>query len=795
MKITLLLIIVSLSQVLFAQNQFKIVDFDTQSELPFVKVIDNNGEVLLSDIDGLITLDLTKIEFIELRFYGYKDTSYTTSYLKKNDELVLIADVQSLDEVVILPGINPAHRIIGNAIEHRKENHPKKNLSFSSDYYNKFIVTNDEILAMDTSNLSEDGKEVRAVMEKQHIFLSETAGKKVFSPPAYDEDLITSYRTSGFENPLFATFGNQMQSFSFYDSQFNILGEEYINPIAQGSLRRYLFILQDTIVSGSDSTFIIRFQPRMNKTFKGLKGFLHINTNNWAIEKVIAEPSKASSLIPRIVQEYAFINNRKWFPSKLSATISTDELTFDDTGTPFIFKNNMYIKNVKFDVDVKKKFNNIEISVDDNALKNQDELITSRAVDFDQKDSTTYSIVDSISVANKLEYRLELAAELLNGRIPLGRFNIPLQRVMGFNVYEGLRLGLGLETSKKISKAFNIGGYFAYGLRDEDWKWGGYSTVNIYKPLGISLKFRYQEDVTERGGTTFHDDNFDLTQSEIYSGFYVNQMDRERLGEVILSGRIKSNIQVKLIANYQRRWFTDEYIFLSSDSNISSNSTVFDQAETAVELVWNIREKVMQLGDLRISRGTKYPRIRFKAAKGIKGLLESDYDYYRFNLEVYQDVSIRGIGFLRVLSSSGTTTANTPLSYQQASRGTGGNWNLSIDNSFETMLPGEFYSSSHSNLFVRFNFLPIKTNKDWTKPQFGIHTALGTGVMNYRIDHKNIEFKDYSKGYTESGILVNSLLVSGFSGLGIGVFYRYGNYATPYVEKNLTYKITATFIF
>ncbi|RYM33775.1 hypothetical protein ERX46_07345 [Brumimicrobium glaciale] len=795
MKLIALLIIVFTAQVLFAQKQIKIVDFDTKTVLPFVKVIDNTGEVLLSDIDGIITLDLTRINSIELRFYGYKDTSYTSDFLKETDEITLSPDVQSFEEVVILPGENPAHRIIKNAIDKRKENHPTRDLSFSSEYYNKLIVTNDEILAIDTSALSESGKEIKETLEKQHIFLSETVGKKIFSPPTYTEDIISSYRTSGFENPLFATFGNQMQSFSFYDSQVEILGVEYINPIAQGSLRRYLFILQDTIITGADSTFIIRFQPRINKNFSGLEGFLHINTNNWAIEKVIAEPSEESSLTPRIVQEYTFLNNQKWFPSKLSATITADGLTFDDTGTHLLFKNNMYTKNVKFDIDVKKKFNNVEVSVEEDALENQNELISARAVEFDQKDSLTYIKVDSISDVNKLEYRLELAAELLNGNIPLGVVNIPLKRIIDFNMYEGYRLGLGLETSKKISKVFNVGGYFAYGFRDKEWKWGGYSTIRIFKPLGINLKFRYQEDVTERGGTTFHDDNFDLTQSEIYSGFYVNQMDRERLGEVVLSGRIKSNIQVKLIANYQRRWFTDGYAFSSSDPSVYSTSTVFDQAETAVELIWNIRERVMQLGDLRISRGTKFPRIKLKAAKGIKGLFESDYDYYRFNLEVYQDVSIRGVGFLSILSSSGTTTQNTPLSYQQASKGTGGNWNLSINNSFETMLPGEFYSGMHSDLFVRFNFLPIKTNLDWTKPQFGIHTALGWGEMNGRTSHTNIEFIDYSKGYTESGLLVNNLLVSGISGFGIGVFYRYGNYATPYVEDNLTYKITLSIIF
>jgi hypothetical protein len=49
------------------------------------------------------------------------------------------------------------------------------------------------------------------------------------------------------------------------------------------------------------------------------------------------------------------------------------------------------------------------------------------------------------------------------------------------------------------------------------------------------------------------------------------------------------------------------------------------------------------------------------------------------------------------------------------------------------------------------------------------------------------------KGFFEGGLIVNNILVSRQTGIGIGGFYRYGFYADSDWKKNIFPKICVTF--
>ena len=113
------------------------------------------------------------------------------------------------------------------------------------------------------------------------------------------------------------------------------------------------------------------------------------------------------------------------------------------------------------------------------------------------------------------------------------------------------------------------------------------------------------------------------------------------------------------------------------------------------------------------------------------------------------------------------------------------------------MQPAEFFSDRQTALFMRFSFLPIKIEKikEHSRPTFTIHSAAGVGTMDNLNEHKNYDFKVPEKGYYESGLLIENLLVSNFSGLGIGAFYRFGPYSFAEVSDNIVYKLSVTFNF
>jgi hypothetical protein len=362
--------------------------------------------------------------------------------------------------------------------------------------------------------------------------------------------------------------------------------------------------------------------------------------------------------------------------------------------------------------------------------------------------------------------------------------------VLDFNQYEGYRFGLGLETSKKLMKNATIGGYYGWATRDKESKFGGYSTIHINRKNGIKLNLRYQQDLLERGGMAFQKDVFTLNSTSLYRHFFIKNMERQRLGEIALSGNVKSNMKLTLIGNYQRIWTTDEYDYYGFGSPRSE----FDLAETSLEFTWNIREQVMQLGNNRISKGTKFPKIMVKATKGWKGWVESDLDYLRLHAEIQQNISLRGVGNIVWTLVGSQTFGDVPLFLMHVGNGTGLNWNLSVANTFETMLPSEFYHDKQAAFFTRLNFNALKTKATWNEPQFSLHHAIGYGEMGNKIAD-NAVYRTMDKGFFEGGIILNNVLSNEFAGVGIAAFYRYGSYADPNWKKNIVPKITVSFNF
>ena len=114
----------------------------------------------------------------------------------------------------------------------------------------------------------------------------------------------------------------------------------YLNPISQNSWKNYQFSLKDTVVNESDTTYIISFKPYPKKNFEGLDGVLYINTHNYSIQNVIAEPYNKGLMNFKIQQKYQLINNEHWFP---------EQLLFEARliNQPFVYYGKSYISNVK----------------------------------------------------------------------------------------------------------------------------------------------------------------------------------------------------------------------------------------------------------------------------------------------------------------------------------------------------------------------------------------------------------------------------------------------------------------
>jgi hypothetical protein len=85
------------------------------------------------------------------------------------------------------------------------------------------------------------------------------------------------------------------------------------------------------------------------------------------------------------------------------------------------------------------------------------------------RDSATYRMIDSIEHVQDLIRNSKITEVIATGNIPLGPMNLDYKKLIGYNNYEGLRLGLGLSTNQKIGSFYSLGGHFSYGFKDKNW--------------------------------------------------------------------------------------------------------------------------------------------------------------------------------------------------------------------------------------------------------------------------------------------------------------------------------------
>lgn len=789
----LIILFLLLTGVSYGQK-IQVLENTTLESVPFVKVYPVGGNPFLADIDGYFQLP-DNCEQFTLRMNGFADTTY---HNEGQTSVILRVLGNDLEEVVVLPGINPAERIMELAINNRKKNHPMGDETFRYTSYSKFLFTlnPDAVAAISDTTTDTTLIDIRDLFSKQHLFLMESTTEKSFEPPFREKEIITAYKVSGFSDPMFSTFASELQTFNFYENQFDLLGQSYINPLAFGGIRRYLFILEDSTVNApGDTTFTIRFQPRKDKNFDGMKGTLYINSRGYALEKVIAEPAeKSESLEPKIIQEYVLIDGMKWFPKKLSteAVFPAFRLNSKLKDGYLVAKGTTYIEDIRLGLDLSKvKFNAATVQTADDANeKDSAHWNQNRTYQLNQKETTTYQQIDSLSKANDLEAKVSVMSSILEGKIPVGYIQFDLNRLLDYRDYEGYRVGLGIENSKKWMKRATVGAYVAYGTRDKSWKYGGYGKVMLFPKQFISLEGRFQQDLVERGGYQFLAVERGLNVDALYRHLYIRNMEKQRLAEVAVSGYVTPNLKWLVSMNYQRVQFTQGYAYTNSDMPIGATQH-FEVAEATMEWIWTIREKVMYLGNKRVSLGSKWPKLSAKWAQSIPNVFHSALQYARLNVDLQQDIVIRGAGKLSYLISAGKTIGNVPLYLNQVALGTGGNWNISVANTFETILPSAFYATQQAAVFTRFTFKALKTGMKWTTPQLVLHHAMGTGSFDRAQDH-TVVFRTMNKGYYEGGLLLNKLLNIGSTGFGIGGFYNYGAYASSNWKDNVTLKIGLT---
>jgi len=418
----------------------KVIDSKTKTPLAFVNIIALDQKLgATTDIDGKFVFNSRKsIKKLKLSYVGYEVTEVDATD-KKTIVIELKQTSYEIEEFKVLPGVNPAERIIKRLVKNRKKHNPEKSLDFKYDSYSKLYFTAEP----DTSILNNpekfsklDSSDQNFVdwLDDHHFFMMESITERKYKQSGKNYEKVLASRVSGLKNPSFSLLATQLQSFSFYDPTLLVFDKAYLNPITKNSTNKYLFLIEDTTYNGTDTVFVLSFRPQKGKKIDALKGLLYINTGDYALQNVIAEPAKQDETASvKIQQQYEKING-SWFPVQLNSNLffSPEESEGD---FKMVGVSRSYLKNIQINPEISnREFSYIDTEIDIDANK-KDETFWNRYREdtLSQKEQNTYHVVDSIGKKFNFDKKVLALEALITGKLRWGLIDLDLNRLLGFN--------------------------------------------------------------------------------------------------------------------------------------------------------------------------------------------------------------------------------------------------------------------------------------------------------------------------------------------------------------------------
>ncbi|WP_113925931.1 DUF5686 and carboxypeptidase-like regulatory domain-containing protein [Cognataquiflexum aquatile] len=776
-----------------------VYDQKTNQPIPFVNIQVKGKERkgTTTDVRGLFRLDpFVDNEVLIISHVGYFPQEITLQALKSRPDIFLVPMAVELGEVQILAGENPALPIIRKAIANKDLNNPDKLDSYRFTSYNKMVMTLDGL-----NEQPEVDDTTVNFLKGGHIFMTESFSEVVFKKPGKRNETVKASKMSGIENPLVAMASSSFQPFSFYTDHIKILEVPYVNPLSNDGLRKYDYFLEDSIQNEIGTSYIISYQPIEGKVYQLGKGLMYISSLQYALENMVIKPSDPDTNLLFELQQKNRWDGKNWFPEQLNSIYLAPEMEFE--GKAFKITNQTFLSDVQInELDRSTKFGPIALNF---AIQN--DLYDWGNLRLDSLTSREYlTYVRFDNMPEKDKRRLNMASKLLtqlsSGRIPLGPVDLIPNRVLRFNRFESVGLGLGLSSNETLSDVVRFEGYFRYGFRDKGWKYGAGTELRLDKKYDSKLLFYYSQDISEPGKTLLPKTNSFSSTGNIFRNFLADRMDEVERYSVEFSQMPLKGVKLGFFGSVENRANVLNYA-----TGVPSDDfpRVFTATETGIDFRFVGGESVSRIGNNLVSWTMSYPVVSLRASKAIPDAIGGNVDFWNTEFKFQHQWSSGNSLNQFHLSAHGIWGDNLPISYLNTGYGINvGQRNaldfaLSFPGYLQTMFLYEFLSDRSMHASYSHQTGPLfykKAGKAIFAPQLKFHQSFAIGSLSNPEFYDFVDFKTMEKGYLESGIELNNILKqkSGlqYRGWGLGAFYRYGPYANPTFKENLTITLSIT---
>ncbi|HPH87609.1 MAG TPA: DUF5686 family protein [Chitinophagales bacterium] len=720
-----------------------------------------------TDDTGYYQLKLQTIyDSVSAAYLGYSEA---TQPIKKQERqrinFMLDPSQSMLAEAVIIGSKESLEDYLIRKILENKDKNDKKHLqNYSYESYNK--------IELDVKNMSEKFMNRKILKPFKFVFdnIDSTSEDEPFLPMLLSESISDFYYTSklnkkreiiraskisgvndaSFNEFLSATY----QDIDVYDNAYTIIDKQFISPIANSCKTFYRYKVIDTLVLDNVVHYKLMFEPKTkgDNTFFG--SFI-VSENNYAIKGIQLRmaPHVNINFVKKIEinQDFDFVDQQFWMMTNDYLLVEFSPL---EKMPAIITRKNAVYRNFKintsFNDSVISKMKE-ELYIDEREVKkDQAYWDSSRFIQLSKNEAAVYHIIDTLKTVPAYKTYVDIINLVLTGYYKTGPVELgPIVSLISYNKLEGWRFGAGIRTNYKMCEWAQVGGHFAYGLRDKRFKGDVNARFLVDKQPRQIISASYTHDVSELSRTN------DLLASDNILSIIINRRKPDVRLLYYDDAKLSYNIEYKqglsMGVTLQNRKIEQglvpfSYLYPNKEFGIDSFNTL-----RQTELVFNARfaigEKYIDKNSLfRSSINTyKVPVVQFEYVYGFKRFLGSQFNYHKFTLSYAQIVPVRAIGRFEMKIQAGKILGQVPFLLTEVHDG---NQTFAFSNTaFNVMNDYEFYSDQYLQWNFSHHFDGFFLNRIPGIRKLKLREVIHTRGVWGNVSAKNADFNRLNSGF------------------------------------------------
>ena len=672
-----------------------ITDSVSNEPIPSVYVMFMNSTVVsTTNEEGVFSIQTSDtFSYVKISSVGYQDAVvHTLSGKNQFTHIKLAPKLEQLKEVVVSAKRkqryrnkgNPAVELIEEVIKHKAFNRIE-NIDYLE--YNKYQKI---ILSLDHVNPKLEDKRLmkhfRFVLENTDttiipgikllpVYLKEDLSNYYYRKnPLSSREIITTEKLVSFDEyidskSLTASINYLYHDIDIYNNNIDLLGNQFLSPIAPIAPSFYRFFIEDTVVMDSSKCIRLAFAPR-NKSDFLFQGYLFVTLDSlYAVKKVAMHVNKEINMnwVKSIAVDQDFKNKGMGWMLARNEMIIDFGITKNSMG--LYGQKTIFYSNYKINGDQKDSkdaiFNEMKNIAQKLPLK-ENELFwqQNRPVKLRVSEQNVYVYMDSLRNLPAFKRDMNIILLLTLGFEQIGPIEIgPTTTLYSYNPVEGSRIRLGVRTTRKFDKKLFLETYGAYGFTDQKFKSYlnavyslndksirefplksiGISYQNDFKIPGEELQYAQSDNIIlsfKRGV------NDKMVLNKSYRIAYLNEFVNHFSYSLVYENR-----QLKPAGNL--------HFNLISYGDYFNEVSQLKVGQLSLDLRYAPHEKFIQGSLYRALIAGKYPVMEVKFTDGDKWL-GGDYSFENIQANISKRFNLSFLGYTDVELDGGKIFGQVP---------------------------------------------------------------------------------------------------------------------------------------